>query len=118
MACAGEGNLADAGDRQRIGEAGEDGEEDRQDDGGAKMDWSMVSHQIEGGDDEVDQLDADERHDEPAEAVDEEVAAKQRGRADRAIGDAAQRQRDQRDDDQRVEDDGRQDRRLRRVRAP
>ena len=30
-------NLRDAGDGQRIGEPGEQGEQDRQDDGGAKM---------------------------------------------------------------------------------
>ena len=74
--------------------------------------WSCSSGEADGGDDEVDQLDADERHDEAAEAVDEQVAAQQRGGADRPVGDAAQRQRDQRDDDQRVEDDRRQDRAL------
>ncbi len=52
--------------------------------------------------------------DEAAEPVDEQVAPQQRGGADRAIGDALQRQRDQRDDDERVEDHRRQDRRLRR----
>ena len=37
----------------------------------------------EGGDDEVDHLDADERHDDAAEAVDQQVAAQQRAGADR-----------------------------------
>ena len=35
---------------------------------------------------EVDQLDADERHDEAAEAVDQQVAAQERGGADRPVG--------------------------------
>ena len=65
-----------------------------------------------GGDDEIDELDADERHDKTAEPVDEQVAAQQRGGADRTIGNALQRERDQRDDDQRVEDHRRQDRAL------
>jgi hypothetical protein len=42
-----------------------------------------------------------------------QVAAQQRGSADRAVLHALERQRDQEDDDQRVEDHGRQDRRLR-----
>ncbi len=50
--------------------------------------------------------------DDAAEAVDREVAAQHRGRRGRAVAHAAQRQRDQRDDDQRVEDDRGQDRRL------
>ena len=78
----------------------------------------ISSGEMQGGDDEVDDLDADERHDEAAEAVDQKVAAQQRGRADRPVGDALQRQRDQRDDDQRVEDDGRQDRAIAATPAP
>ncbi|GCC46831.1 hypothetical protein chiPu_0030700, partial [Chiloscyllium punctatum] len=69
--------------------------------------------QAQGGDDEVDRLDADERNDDATQAIDHQVAAEQRAGADRAILDALQRQRDQRDDDQRVEDDRRQDRALR-----
>ena len=61
-------------------------------------------------DDEIDQLDADERRDDAAEPVDQQVPAQERGRADRAVADAAQRQRDQDRDDERVEDDGRGDR--------
>src|SRR5690349_12249833 len=64
-------------------------------------------------DDEVDRLDPDERDDDAAEAVDQQVAAQQvrgpGGGADRAaVLDTFERQRDQRDDDQRVEDDRRQ----------
>src|SRR6185312_9077940 len=64
-------------------------------------------------DDEVDELDPDERDDQAADAVDPQVPAEQRLRGGRTVADAAQRQRDQRDDDQRVEDDRRGDRRLR-----
>ena len=68
-------------------------------------------------DDEVDQLDPDEGQDHAAEAVDEQVAAQERGRADRAVADALQRERDERGDDQRVEDDRRDDRALRACRG-
>src|SRR5215468_10645318 len=61
-------------------------------------------------DDEVDELDPDERDDQPAEAVYPQVPAQQRARRGRRVPDAAQRQRDQRDDDQRVEYDRRRDR--------
>ena len=78
---------------------------------------SVSSGEAQGGDDEVDRLDADERHDDAAEAVDQEVAPQQRRRADRPVAHAPQRQRDQGDDDQRVEDDRRQDGALRAWRA-
>ena len=70
--------------------------------------------QVEGGDDDVDELDADEGGDDAADAVDEQVAAQQRGGGHGPVADAAQGERDERDDDERVEDDGREDGRLRR----
>src|SRR6478752_7956024 len=73
-----------------------------------------ASGQVQGSDNEVDRLDADERNDDAADAVDQQVASQQRTRADRPITDALERQRDERDDDQRVEDDGGEDRALRR----
>src|SRR5271163_2240037 len=72
---------------------------------------------MHGGNQDVDDLDADERNDDAAEAVDGQVAAKQGRRADGAIGGAFQRERNQRDDDQRVEDDRREDRGLVRMQA-
>src|SRR5580704_8525895 len=72
-----------------------------------------VLDQMQGGDDHIDRLDADERNDDAPDAVDHQVAAQQRAGADGAIGHALQSQRNQRDDDQRVEDDRRQDRALR-----
>src|SRR3954467_6012012 len=65
--------------------------------------------QVQGNDDEVDRLDADEGNDDTAEAVDQQVAPEQCAGPDRAIGDALQRQRDQCDDNKCVEDDRRQD---------
>src|SRR3984957_17203036 len=62
-------------------------------------------------DDEVDYLDAREREDEPADAVDPQVPAEHLAGRGRLVADAAQRERYQRDDDQRVEDDRRGDRR-------
>src|SRR5689334_22732921 len=41
----------------------------------------------------VDQLDADERHDDATQAVDQQVAAQQRCGADGTVADALQRQR-------------------------
>ena len=73
---------------------------------------------MQSRDDEVDELDGDERRDDAAQPVDQQIAAKQRGGADGTILDAPQRQRDQRDDDQGVEDDRRQYRRLAATRAP
>src|SRR6478735_3804191 len=73
------------------------------------------SHSREELDDEVDQLDADERRDDAAEAVDVEVAAQQLRRAARGVAHASQRKRNERDDDDSVEDHGGQDRRLRAV---
>jgi hypothetical protein len=46
--------------------------------------------------DEVDQLDADEGQDHAAEPVDEQVASQECGGADRAVLDAAERERDER----------------------
>ena len=70
------------------------------------------SRQADGRDDQVDELDADERGDDAAQAVDQQVAPQQVGGRRGPVGDAAQRQRDQGDDDQRVEDDGGEDRAL------
>ena len=51
------------------------------------------SDEVDGRDEHIDRLDADERHDDAAEAVDQEIAAQHRGSTDRAISDAAQRER-------------------------
>ena len=56
--------------------------------------------QVQPDQNQVDSLDADERHDQAAEAVDQQVAVEDGGRAERAVGDAFQRQRDQGDNDQ------------------
>src|ERR1700733_8272331 len=58
--------------------------------------------------DQVDELDEDERDDDAAYAVDPDVPAQDGRGAGRAESHAAQRQRDQGHDHQRVEDDGRQ----------
>src|SRR5262245_11939202 len=47
----------------------------------------------------VDGLDADERRDDAAKAIDEQIPSEERLGAQRAVGDAAQRQRDERHDD-------------------
>src|SRR5215210_8614486 len=73
---------------------------------------SAVSGAEDTMDEEVEELDADERRDQPAEAVDEQVASQQRRRPQRPVADAAQGERDEQRDDQRVEDDGSDDRRL------
>ena len=56
---------------------------------------------------DINGLDADERNDDAAEAVDEQVALQNGERADGLELHAAQRQRNQRDDDERVENDRR-----------
>src|SRR6185436_18301140 len=62
------------------------------------------------GDDDVDELDADERGDDTAEPVDQEVAPQHEGRGFGPELDAAQGERDECHDDQGVEDDRREDR--------
>ena len=52
-------------------------------------------------DEEIDDLDAGKGQDEAAEAVNEQVAPQERGRADRSIGHALERKRNERDDDER-----------------
>ena len=64
---------------------------------------------MERSNDEIDELDADERHDDATEAIDEEIALENCQGAHRLVGDAAQGQRNQRDDDQGVENDGAED---------
>ena len=65
--------------------------------------------QMQGGDGEVDRLDADKGNDDATEAVDQQITAQQGCGADGAISYAFQRQRNQRDDDQCIEDDRRKD---------
>src|SRR5262245_15914316 len=74
-------------------------------------------YQMDQLEDETEELDADEGRDEPSQAVDEQRAPQERRRPEGPVAHAAERQRDQQDDDDRVEDDGRQDRALRRRQA-
>src|SRR6476619_4034294 len=64
-------------------------------------------------DEQIDEENPGEGRYDAAQAVDQPVAAQQVRRAGRGVAHAAQGQRDERDDDQRVEDDGREDGRLR-----
>src|SRR6266481_8499689 len=72
-----------------------------------------TSGEMQRGDHDVDGLDADERNNHAAEAVDKKVAGQNRGGTDRTVLHAAQRQWNQRDDDQRVENYRGQNRALR-----
>src|SRR6266478_9264572 len=78
---------------------------------------SVSSGEVEGADNQVDGLDADERNDDSADAVDEQIASHERGGTDRTIAHPFERQRNKRDNDQRVEDDGGENRALRRRQA-
>src|ERR1039458_9217398 len=53
----------------------------------------------------IDQPDSGERRDDAADAIDQQIAAQQGGRAHGPVLDAAQGQRNERDDNQRIEDD-------------
>src|SRR5665213_2288128 len=70
----------------------------------------MGLDEMEEVDEHIDGLDADEGNENASQAVDEQVAAENRGSAERLVDDAPQGQRDQRDDDQGVENDRAQDR--------
>src|SRR5439155_24724287 len=65
-----------------------------------------LSDQMEGSEDDVDELDSNNRNDDAADTVDEQVALQRRERADGRVFNAAQRQRNERNDDERVENDG------------
>src|ERR1700687_4537099 len=71
---------------------------------------SVSSGEVKCGEEHIDELDADERHDDASKAVHEYVCAQDRVGAFRTICDAAQRQWNERHDDECVEDHGRQDR--------
>ena len=74
----------------------------------------ISSSEVKRGDDNVDRFDADEGQNEAADAIDKQISSEKRCRPHRPVGDSFQGERDQRNDDQRIEDDGRQNRRLRR----
>src|SRR5215472_1196288 len=71
------------------------------------------SRKADGGHEHVDELDADERDDNAAKAVDQKIAPQDAGGTHWTIGHAPQCQRNERDDDERVEDDRREDGALR-----
>ena len=104
--------LRDSENDQRIKSAANDCQDQGGDDCAAnfRKECFHKLNEMERGDDEIDELDADERNDDAAEAIDEQVALQNGERAHRFVGHAAQRQRNQRDDDERVENDGAEDR--------
>src|ERR1700730_9504523 len=75
--------------------------------------WRRMSVYSRRGDDHVDDLDADEGGDDPADAVDDQVAAQHRRRPEGPELDALQGERDEGHDDEGVEDHRRQDGRVR-----
>src|SRR5262249_36855768 len=91
-------------------------EEERGDDGERQGCEEILLHDAsdnsEIADQEIDGLDAEERGDDSAAAVEQEIPAKECRSTEGAITHAAQGQRDQRNDDERVEDDGGKDGRL------
>src|SRR5262249_8926132 len=117
----GKRDLRNAGDHQWVNHAYQDREDHGGDNRYGKLldehKRSLFLDQVQHGQNHVDDLDPDERHDQPAHAVYEQVITQQRGRAYWAVAHAAQRQRDQEDDDQRVEDHRRKDGAIRRAQA-
>ena len=115
-----EGDLGDGGDDAGYSDAGDERERDEErrspgrDAGSEERGHGSGSlyARPSGGDDHVDELDAHERRDDPAQTVDEQVAPQQLARRRGPERHAPQRERDERHDDQRVEDDRRQDRAL------
>src|SRR4029078_6183704 len=71
-----------------------------------------ISRAKEVVDDEVDQLDADERRDEAPQSIDQHVAAQKPGCADRPVSHPTKPKREQGGNYQSVEDDRREDRRF------
>src|SRR5882672_4006662 len=65
----------------------------------------MKLNEVESGDEDVNELDADEWNEDTAEAVDKQIALQGGQRADRRVFYAPQGERDQRNDDEGVEND-------------
>ena len=82
-----EEHLGDAGAGEGVDEA-EEHEADKTHMTSDRRRWTSISRSpsvgVEGDEDEVDELDEDERHDDPADAVDPDVAPQDRRRADAA----------------------------------
>ena len=102
----GQDELADPGDEQRVAETEHDGEDEHGAEGDVRLrrvvrvvdmagSPSVGSEARDEADDEVDEPDADERGDDAAEAVDEQVAAQDRDALAGRYFDAAQGERDQ-----------------------
>src|SRR6202034_3408527 len=69
---------------------------------------SLSSVPVDRREEHVDQLDEDERGDDPADAVDEDIAPEDGGGTGGSPLDPAQRQRDEGNDDERIENDRRE----------
>jgi hypothetical protein len=87
-ACAGNSQLRDAGDEQRIGDAGHTVSTEEQTRAGRRMGFMAIPPQTRPRADQqqVDGLDADEGHDQAAQPVDQQVAAQQRAAPIGAVG--------------------------------
>ena len=93
---AGEPRQLSHGDQsERVGQPEYDGEDQQRPQRGEVLGdptgQTHLSHPRDELDDQIDQLDADERRDDPAKAVDEQVAGEQLGRAARPVAHSAQR---------------------------
>src|SRR5450432_843568 len=73
--------------------------------------WRRMSGHSQCSDEQIDELDEDERGDDASDPVDHQVSPQHRRGLLSAELHTSQRERDQGDDDQRVEDDGGEDRR-------
>src|SRR3982074_3537924 len=84
-----------------IHETGNDDEDKREENGRTKLfRYHVVSlDRANENEDDVDELDADEGHNEPTDAVDDEIPAQNYSRWSRTVFHSSQRQRNQRDDD-------------------
>src|SRR6516162_2412653 len=70
---------------------------------------ALSSGEVQGRNDEVNGLDADEWNNDAPDAVDKKIAPQQRGGPNRTIAHAFQSERNEGDDDERVEDDSGED---------
>ncbi len=96
LAWLGKTTWATAVTTSRIGEAGDHRERQQDRHRRPELGFDEASHrgllgQVNGGDEEVDRLDPEERGDDPADAVDQQVPPQQIGRRRGAVGDAPER---------------------------
>jgi len=100
--------LRDRSHDPRIDQSRHHDQHEREENSGTKLfpyhDIFLLLDRVNQDENDIDELDADEGDNEPADAVDDEIAAEDYSRRRRTVFHSSQRERNQSDDNERVED--------------